>query len=248
MNRIIFTMDPNEVKPLAPSKRSRRKLRTPNPEMRRRILTAAGELILERGFPSLRVDEIAERAGLSVGTFYLYFEGKDELFTTLVVEQTQLLRERLNRAVEGATTQAERGERRLQAYLDFVEETEPGFLHYLRAGSLETTVGDLSTWAFRQHAQDLRPIVEEIVGEALADAEIELLVQANLSVTQHLAGYWLEHKDRFSRAQIQKFIRELTAAALVGMRSRAGSPSRDAAGQRKQSGTSGAEAEAGEED
>jgi AcrR family transcriptional regulator len=217
---MIFTMEPPKVKPVAGVRRQRRKLRTPNPEVRGRLLQAAGELILERGFPSLRIDEIAERAGLSVGTFYLYFEGKDELFTSLVVEQTRLLRERLNRAMEGAASRAERGARRLDAYLDFVEETEPGFKHYLRAGSMETTVGDLSTWAFTEHAQDVLPIVEEIVGDKLDPAELELLVQANLAVTQHLAGYWLEHKDRFSRARIQKFIQDVTAAVLVGLRSR----------------------------
>ena len=39
-------------------------------------MDAAADLIKEEGWPAVRIDEIAERAGLSVGTFYLYFDGK----------------------------------------------------------------------------------------------------------------------------------------------------------------------------
>jgi len=201
------------------SRRSRRNLRTPNPEVRRRLLDAARELIQEEGFPALRVDQIAERAGLSVGTFYLYFEGKDDLFANLVVEHTQLLRDRQRQAMENAASDAERGDARLDAYLDFVEENAAGFLHFLRAGSLETTHGDLSSWAYEQHAVDLRPLMAEslrLLGCKPIDQE--LLVQSLLAVTRHIAGYWLEHRDSYSREQIRSFIQELTRAVLLGLR------------------------------
>ncbi|MEV6157936.1 helix-turn-helix domain-containing protein [Nonomuraea sp. NPDC052129] len=44
--------------------------------------------------------DLARRAGLSVGTFYLYFEGKDDLFVNLVVTYTGLLQARLRQAYE----------------------------------------------------------------------------------------------------------------------------------------------------
>lgn len=213
-------MDPLEVKPLGPRRRGRRRLRTPNPEVRRRIVDAAGELILEHGVPSLRIDEVAELAGCSVGTLYLYFDGKDEIFTALVVEQTAQLRARLNAASDGAPDHARAGQRRLAAYLDFVEQTERGFLHFVRAGSMETTAGDLNTWAFEQHANDLRPILKELLGPGPIDpVELELLVQSNLAVTQHLASYWLEHRDQLTRQQLEQFLGKVTAAVLLALRS-----------------------------
>ncbi|HEX6237857.1 MAG TPA: helix-turn-helix domain-containing protein, partial [Acidimicrobiales bacterium] len=72
------------IRAVKPKKRGRRQLQTPNEEVRTRILEAAALLIADGGFPALRIDELAERAEISVGTFYLYFEGKDDLFVQLV--------------------------------------------------------------------------------------------------------------------------------------------------------------------
>jgi AcrR family transcriptional regulator len=52
----------------------------------RELLEAALGLFVEKGFAAVRAEEIAERAGVSKGTLYLYFEGKEHLFTDLVAE------------------------------------------------------------------------------------------------------------------------------------------------------------------
>ncbi|HWL40344.1 MAG TPA: TetR/AcrR family transcriptional regulator [Gemmatimonadaceae bacterium] len=52
-----------------------------NPAERpRQILTAALEVFGEAGVARSTLDEIAERAGVSKGTIYLYFPNKEELF------------------------------------------------------------------------------------------------------------------------------------------------------------------------
>jgi AcrR family transcriptional regulator len=48
------------------------------------ILDAALELFVERGFAATRLDDVAQRAGVSKGTVYLYFDGKEELFKAVV--------------------------------------------------------------------------------------------------------------------------------------------------------------------
>src|SRR5262245_51217552 len=85
----------NRIKAVRSNVRQRRSLRNPNPEVRQRLLEAADSLIHEQGFPSLRIEQIVERAELSIGTFYLYFEGKDDLFVNLVIANTGLLQRRL---------------------------------------------------------------------------------------------------------------------------------------------------------
>lgn len=52
----------------------------------RELLVAALALFIEKGFAATRADQIAERAGVSKGTLYLYFEGKENLFTDLIAE------------------------------------------------------------------------------------------------------------------------------------------------------------------
>ena len=47
---------------------------------RTRLLDAAKEIFEENGFLSARISDIAERAGLSHGSFYHYFESKEQIF------------------------------------------------------------------------------------------------------------------------------------------------------------------------
>jgi len=55
-------------------------------ESRERLLDSALILFLERGFAATRVEDIAQRAGVSKGCVYLYFRTKDEIFQAVVDE------------------------------------------------------------------------------------------------------------------------------------------------------------------
>jgi AcrR family transcriptional regulator len=48
------------------------------------LVAAAMELFVEKGFAATRLEDIAARAGVSKGTIYLYFEGKEALFKAAV--------------------------------------------------------------------------------------------------------------------------------------------------------------------
>jgi len=48
------------------------------------IIAAALETFAERGFAATRLDDIAERAGVTRGTLYLYFSSKEDLFKAMV--------------------------------------------------------------------------------------------------------------------------------------------------------------------
>jgi AcrR family transcriptional regulator len=53
------------------------------PERRRRILDAALELFAEQGFDQTTVQAIAEKAGVAIGTVYLYFRSKEHVLHAL---------------------------------------------------------------------------------------------------------------------------------------------------------------------
>ncbi len=63
----------------SPTRRRRRKEARPE-----EILTAALESFAARGFAATRIEDVAARAGISKGTLYLYFAGKEELFKAVV--------------------------------------------------------------------------------------------------------------------------------------------------------------------
>jgi TetR/AcrR family transcriptional regulator len=50
------------------------------------LLAAALDLFVEKGFAATRVEEVAQRAGVSKGTLFLYFASKEELFKAVVRE------------------------------------------------------------------------------------------------------------------------------------------------------------------
>ena len=48
------------------------------------LLDAALELFVEKGYAATRTDEVAQRAGVSKGTLYLYYPSKEDLFKAVV--------------------------------------------------------------------------------------------------------------------------------------------------------------------
>jgi len=48
------------------------------------LLDAALDLFVEKGYAATRLDDVAARAGVSKGTLYLYYAGKEELFKAVV--------------------------------------------------------------------------------------------------------------------------------------------------------------------
>lgn len=52
------------------------------------ILDAAYELFMENGNTDVAISEITERAGVAKGTFYLYFQDKDDLKDQLIAQKS----------------------------------------------------------------------------------------------------------------------------------------------------------------
>ena len=61
-----------------------RELRAQGRETVRKLLEAGIIEFEERGFVGVRVDDVVKRAGISHGTFYLYFSNKEDLFKALL--------------------------------------------------------------------------------------------------------------------------------------------------------------------
>ena len=58
--------------------------RTPDRDKRAALLRAARDVLVEEGYHHAKIDEIAARAGVAKGTYYLYFGDKRAIFAELV--------------------------------------------------------------------------------------------------------------------------------------------------------------------
>jgi AcrR family transcriptional regulator len=68
-------------------------------ETRSRLVSAAKEVFERDGFLDARISDIAERAGLSHGSFYHYFESKEEVFREVAAEVDERLSAPLNSVI-----------------------------------------------------------------------------------------------------------------------------------------------------
>ena len=68
---------------------------------RKALLSAAEKLIAEKGFEHVTIDEISETADLAKGTFYNYFNDKNEIAGELAVTIRREIRDQVGVAEEG---------------------------------------------------------------------------------------------------------------------------------------------------
>ncbi len=86
----------------------------------RRVLEAAAVEFGERGYHDAAITGITQRAGVALGTFYTYFESKEEVFRALVKDMSQATRQHVAEAVRGAPDRLTAERLGLEAFIAFV--------------------------------------------------------------------------------------------------------------------------------
>lgn len=71
---------------------------------RGRLLEAAEVVFAEQGYHEASIVKITERAGIGLGTFYLYFDSKQAIFEALVIDLNRRVRHSMSEAMAGART------------------------------------------------------------------------------------------------------------------------------------------------
>ena len=66
------------------------------------IIEAAARILEQDGLGAFTTNAVAERAGVSIGSLYQYFPGKEALIGALIVRETSLLIDESEKAVAGA--------------------------------------------------------------------------------------------------------------------------------------------------
>ena len=90
-------------------------------ETRARLVAAAKEVFEQDGFLDARISDIAERAGLSHGSFYHYFDSKEEVFREVAAEVEERLSEPFNSVILDPSSTASPYERIREAIRQHLE-------------------------------------------------------------------------------------------------------------------------------
>lgn len=84
------------------------------------LLTAAEEIFARRGLHRASVAQLAQRAGVATGTFYVHFESKEALFLALVEDLGARLEQHVREHTAKPRAQTLDSRQVLEAFLDFV--------------------------------------------------------------------------------------------------------------------------------
>ncbi|MFN3389989.1 MAG: TetR/AcrR family transcriptional regulator [Allosphingosinicella sp.] len=88
----------------------------------RRLLEAAASEFGERGYHEAAITGITQRAGVALGTFYTYFESKEEVFRALVRDMSRATRVHVAEAVKDAPDRMAAERIGLEAFIAFVRK------------------------------------------------------------------------------------------------------------------------------
>ena len=88
----------------------------------RKLLDAAAIEFGERGFHDASISAITRRAGTALGSFYTYFDSKDEIFQALVRYMSEQLRDHVTPLVQAAPDEISAERIGLESFLGFVRE------------------------------------------------------------------------------------------------------------------------------
>jgi len=87
---------------------------------RNKLLEAAEIEFGEKGYYEAGISGITNRAGVALGTFYTYFESKEEIFRALVRYMSRHIREWVAERVKGSSNRLEAERKGIEAFIEFV--------------------------------------------------------------------------------------------------------------------------------
>jgi len=172
-----------------PMRRTNRKTRVQrSEEVRDALFQAAAEVVGEFGYSEASITRITQRANLAQGTFYNYFESRQEIFDELLPVLGAKMLVHIQQQVKGATSFLEREERSFRAFFSFLKRV-PYFFRILNEAEI------FAPKAFRQHFRNISGGYLRFLQRArqngevanLSDEELEALAYILISARNYLA-------------------------------------------------------------
>lgn len=142
-------------------------------DTRRSLFPAAIEVVGEEGYAAASVTKITARAMVANGTFYNYFENRQDLFDQLLPALGDRVLEYIRTRLDDSVTGLERERIRITAYFDFCRST-PGFLRILNEAEV------FAPTAYHRHLRQFYEGYHRSLRRSLAKGEIEGFSESDL--------------------------------------------------------------------
>jgi len=171
--------------------RSRKGVRT-----RARLVEAAKHVFEDTGFLDARISDIAERAGLSHGSFYHYFDSKEQVFREVAERVYERISAPLTEVVLAPSSTATPAERLRQAIRDYLEtyREEARIMGVIEQMSrYDDYVRDVLVARHRHSTEQIARSIAQLQRRRMADRQLDPAVAAAAlgAMTSRFAEMWL---------------------------------------------------------
>ena len=176
------------------------------------ILAAALRVFAEHGLEHSTIEMIAREAEIAVGTIYLYFASRDDLFLQLLVERVERLRERYLEIQARKLAPLDELREVAGAYLDHIREWREMFLTQQSAGWTKVTERIRRASEIRNHKRVLA-LSHEVFG--LWERTVARVIDAGLIANamgpaRTAAVMWASINGAFMLLGGDNFFRDIT--------------------------------------
>lgn len=174
------------------------------------ILRAAAELLEEREYERIQMRDVAESAGVALGTLYRYFPSKEQLFVQVLRDWGAGLGERTRRPAASARTDAERLTQVLRTALRAFER-RPNFFRLMVA--LQAVPDPQVSGPFGDYSQGFHAVIRAALLDTDPD-DVEVVVTLAGALLNTVVQGWAHGKittaeaDRRLRKGVDLIFRE----------------------------------------
>ncbi|OBG24836.1 TetR/AcrR family transcriptional regulator [Mycobacterium sp. 852002-51057_SCH5723018] len=158
-----------------------------SPEDRRAELLALGaEVFGKRPYDEVRIDEIAERAGVSRALMYHYFPDKRAFFAAVVKDEADRLYEATNNPVPAGMTMFEEIRAGVLAYMAYHQQNpEAAWAAYVGLGRSDPVLLGIDDEAKNRQMEHIMSRIAEVVSGMPDTDALEPRVERDLRVIIH---------------------------------------------------------------
>lgn len=181
-------------------------------ERRAKILAAAEQVIGEKGYAAASIADITRAADTALGTFYIYFSGKDELFRELVQDMGQATRAHAAARIASASNRLEAERAGLESYLMVIRDRPMQYRIVEEARFVDPEIfHDYYTEFGRAYAEQLKQAAD--AGE-LSPGDAEVRAWALMGIAKTLGERFVLWEED---ADLDRVVAEAHALICHGM-------------------------------
>jgi len=179
---------------------------------RQKLLDAAEIEFGEKGFHEAGISGITHRAGVALGSFYTYFDSKEEIFRALVHYMSERTRQWVAERAAGAPDRLAAERIGIEAYIEFVRRHK-GIYRIISEAEF------VANEAFREHYEGFARAYQANLGKAAERGEIrkgdyETWSWAIIGIDVFLGMRYAEWDESMPASEIADIVTDLIANGL----------------------------------